>query len=287
MRRILTAAAFLLLCVLFLTGCRTNLTDNPDGTAAPDGNQGAETGQQETSQTEEPPSASPRFVLAEFGAPITYQGRFPVDEAASAELNRQIPLDRAALESRAVDRVPDNRPIVWLQTEDGRQACVYRDNGQCLLEWDGLLCDGTDLVDVDALCAFLEEAQLEAVLADFPGVTELALEQFDYYDDPENTSRRSGVELDEAQSREVLALLQTDRWSVADMFTAQELSRGWADILSLRYNGELYGKVTSGEVAGEMRTVIFYYIGGDADQCANLLAPAEVFDDLYAYIGSG
>ena len=33
MRRILTAAAFLLLCVLFLTGCRTNLTDNPDGTA--------------------------------------------------------------------------------------------------------------------------------------------------------------------------------------------------------------------------------------------------------------
>lgn len=287
MRRILTAAAFLLLCVLFLTGCRTNLTDNPDGTAAPDGNQGAETGQQETSQTEEPPSASPRFVLAEFGAPITYQGRFPVDEAASAELNRQIPLDRAALESRAVDRVPDNRPIVWLQTEDGRQACVYRDNGQCLLEWDGLLCDGTDLVDVDALCAFLEEAQLEAVLADFPGVTELALEQFDYYDDPENTSRRSGVELDEAQSREVLALLQTDRWSVADMFTAQELSRGWADILSLRYNGELYGKVTSGEVAGEMRTVIFYYIGGDADQCANLLASAEVFDGLYAYIGSG
>ena len=142
-------------------------------------------------------------------------------------------------------------------------------------------------VDVDALCAFLEEAQLEAVLADFPGVTELALEQFDYYDDPENTSRRSGLELDEAQSREVLTLLQTDRWSVADMFTAQELSRGWADILSLRYNGELYGKVTSGEVAGEMRTVIFYYIGGDADQCANLLAPAEVFDGLYAYIGSG
>ena len=284
MRRILP---FLLIFALLLAGCapaepetpKENPPETVDLVPPP-----------EEPSEEEPPEEDGGplpYVRAELGAPASGHWRFPVTAAASDQLHQLVPADPTSLAGYPVLQGEMDSWKVWLETGDGRALCLdWWADGQVRLAWDGQLYDCTAGVDPDALCAFLLQAQLEAVLADIPAFTAMSLEEFDYYDSEDSATRYREVLLDQDQSRQAAELLQMDRWETVDMDTADYLARGWPEFLSLWCEGGMAAKMCDAEIEGTMYTCIFYYIDGREDQQANIFAPPEVYPALCGLFNS-
>ena len=277
------------LALLLLAGC-ARYTDTPPGLQGPGSTADPDTPASEDGDSTAPSDSSPDlpagprlpYVAAEFGAPVTRNGRFPIDEETSDAIQALVNLDGEMLADCRTVQEAEMLPSIWLRDVDGRDIYIEQQQGQLLVSVDDTIYIYPQEVDLEPAYPLLEQAQLEAVLADRREITRIELSQVDYYDYGEDTTRYREISLDGEQSQEVWELLQTDRWETVERFTAHYLSRGWADFIYLYHGEELIAQITDGFFIGETEyTVVFYRIDGQQDQMANILAPPEVYDSLY------
>lgn len=222
------------------------------------------------------PQISGEYVSAEFGAPVDGTGCFPLDPEIAAALRKYLPLDRETLSRYKTVAAEQYYPLIVLNTSDGGAISLGKVKSQLLLCVEDAYYDCTGHIDFEHLCTLLESAQLRAVIASFPKITELS------FVDPEDSARNQRFSPDEAQLLQVSDLLSLGNWSIADLYTAQDLSRGWPDFIDLYSNEVKIARLARGDVGGSLHTVIFYYIDGNENQRAFLLAPSELYQNLRA-----
>lgn len=221
------------------------------------------------------------FITAEFGAPAEGNGTFPLDLEAASKLKDLLSTDRNTLSQYEIVAAPDFLPLIVLGTADGGSISLGKNRDQLLLCVGEVCYDCTGKVDFDALCLMLEEAQRQLVLTSIPTIIEIAMI------DPEDDTRNRQIELNQEQQAEIAELLQTNQWEIADMYTAQDLSRGWPEFIDLYCDNGLTARISYGNIQGSLRTVIFYYIESSENQRANILAPGELYGALRTFVDAG
>lgn len=222
-----------------------------------------------------PTEASQVYIAAQFGAPVDGAGLFPLNADRSASLAALIDISPEALSECVPVEVSDWMPLVELTLADGSIVSFSRDGERIILHTAGQYFDYTKSIDFDKLCRTLEGCQLSAVLADLPELTRLNI------DAPDVPSLNRDITLTPDESRFIWNTLQPDAWEIPDMYTAQDLARGWGDFVAL-YSGDIrMALIAQGDIQGRNRTVIFYQINGEEDQTAYILAPEDGYRTLF------
>lgn len=217
------------------------------------------------------------YIAAQFGAPVNGTGWFPLDADCSANLAALVDISEEALSGYMPVEVSDWISLVELTLADGSIIGFSKDSDRILLCVTGRYFDCTEAVDFDKLCRTLERSQLTAVLADLPQLTRLSI------DVPDLPSRNRDISLTEDESQFIWDTLQPDAWGIPDMYTAQDLARGWDDFAAL-YCGEVrIALVTQGDIQGINQTVIFYQIDGAENQTAYIFAPEDGYRTLFEW----
>lgn len=263
---------------LSLAGCQPMSQNSPDilDTVAPQSEQVLPDDQPEDSASA---SVQPElsFTFAEFGAPVTGNGVFPLDNTSSQALLDALGLNEDTLATYETAEVPDYL-LVKLTLSDGRIVGLNRIDGQVILQIENDCYDCTGKIDIDAVCDILEAAQLTAVLQSLQDITQVKLV------DPGASVEETSFALTSEESGQLLELLQTNQWEIIDMYTAQDLGRDWPVWIEFYSDEVMIAWMGYGEFQGMLHTVISYRINGNEQQTANLFAPEGVYESVKSYL---
>jgi len=260
-----------------LAGSEATVTGSPQTSAALSPSTTSPNAEDDHISAEPSTGVEQIYIAAQFGAPVNGTGWFPLNADCSANLAALVDISSEALSGYMPVEVSDWIPLVELTLADGSIIGFSKDSDRILLCVTGRYFDCTEAVDFDKLCRTLEHSQLTAVLADLPQLTRLSI------DVPDLPSRNRDISLTADESQFIWNTLQPDAWEIPDMYTAQDLSRGWDDFVAL-YRGEVrIALVTQGDIQGINQTVTFYQIDGAENQTAYIFAPEDGYRTLFEW----